>query len=55
MSKFVKATVALMIVSIIGKVLGFGRELVLGTTYGISNYSDIYIATLNIPAVIFWL
>ena len=43
MSKIVKATVGLMVVTIISKLLGFMREIVLGSTYGATFYSDIYI------------
>ena len=53
MSKVAKATIGLMIVTMISKVLGLGRELVLGTMYGASNYSDIYITTLNITQTLF--
>lgn len=53
MSKVAKATVALMIATILAKVLGFGRELVLASAYGTSMYSDAYITAMNIPLVIF--
>ena len=53
MSKIAKATIGLMIVTMLSKVLGFGRELVLGATYGTSIYSDIYITSINIPTVVF--
>lgn len=53
MSKVAKATVGLMIATIIAKVLGFGRELVLASSYGASMYSDAYITAMNIPIVIF--
>lgn len=53
MNKTAKATIGLMIVTILSKVLGFGRELVLGSTYGASQYSDIYITALSIPTIIF--
>ena len=53
MSKVAKATVGLMIATIIAKVLGFGRELVLASSYGTSMYSDAYLTAMNIPIVIF--
>lgn len=53
MSKVVKSTIVLMISTIIAKVLGFGRELVLASSYGASMYSDAYITAMNIPVVIF--
>lgn len=53
MSNVAKATIGLMIVTMISKVLGLGRELVLGSMYGASSYSDIYITTLNITMALF--
>lgn len=53
MSKIAKATFSLMIITMLSKVLGFARELVLGATYGASGYSDIYIIAMNIPSVLF--
>ncbi|MCH1960632.1 murein biosynthesis integral membrane protein MurJ [Romboutsia hominis] len=53
MSKVAKATIGLMIATILAKVLGFGRELVLASSYGASMYSDAYITAMNIPLVIF--
>ena len=53
MSKVAKATIGLMIATIIAKVLGFSRELVLASSYGASMYSDAYITAMNIPVVIF--
>ncbi len=38
MSKVAKATIGLMIATIIAKVLGFGRELVLASYYGVSMW-----------------
>lgn len=52
MSKVTKATLGLMIATIIAKVLGFARELVLASAYGVSIYSDAYITAMNIPLVI---
>lgn len=53
MNKVAKATITLMIATILAKVLGFGRELVLASTYGVSMYSDAYLTAMNIPLVIF--
>ncbi len=55
MGKVAKATVALMIVTMFSKVIGFVRELVLGALYGATTYSDIFIASSNIPKVLFTL
>ncbi len=53
MNKIAKTTIVLMIVTIISKFLGFGRELVLGVTYGTTLYSDIFITSMNIPNILF--
>lgn len=53
MSKVAKATVGLMIATILAKILGFGRELVLASSYGASMYSDAYLTAVNIPWVMF--
>ena len=53
MSKIAKSAMYLMIVTILSKILGFGRELVLASSYGASIYSDAYLIALNIPNVIF--
>ena len=53
MSKLARATFGLMIATIIAKILGFGRELVLAAGYGTSIYSDAYVTAMNIPQVIF--
>ena len=55
MGKVAKATVSLMIVTMLSKILGFGRELVLGALYGATVYSDVVIAASNIPKVLFTL
>lgn len=52
MSKMAKSTLTLMIATIIAKILGFDRELVLASGYGASMYSDAYIVAINIPLVI---
>ena len=53
MSKVAKATIGLMLATIIAKVLGFGRELVLAAVYGASMYSYAYLTAMNIPVVLF--
>lgn len=53
MSKIAKATVGLMLATMIAKLLGFARELVIASSYGASMYSDAYITSTNIPIVIF--
>ena len=53
MSKLAKATLGLMIATILAKILGFGRELVLASCYGASMYSDAYLTAMNIPVVLF--
>ena len=53
MSKIAKSAVGLMAATLIAKVLGFGRELVLGSAYGISSYTDAYVIAYNIPIIIF--
>lgn len=53
MSKVAKATIGLMVVTMLSKCLGFGRELVLGATYGATSYSDVYITAMNIPITLF--
>ena len=53
MSKLARATFGLMVATIIAKILGFGRELVLAAGYGASIYSDAYVTAMNIPQVIF--
>ena len=52
MSKVAKATLGLMIATMLAKVLGFGRELILASAYGASIYSDAYITSMNIPLVV---
>lgn len=53
MSKIASATIILMITTILSKILGFCREIVLASVYGASIYSDAYVTALNIPNVIF--
>lgn len=53
MSKVAKATLGLMIVTMISKVLGFGRELVLTYAYGAGTVADVYITSMSIPNILF--
>lgn len=53
MSKMAKATLALMIVTMLSKFLGFGRELVLAAFYGTGTYSQAYISAMSIPSTLF--
>ena len=43
----------IMLMTVISKMLGFGREIVLSYFYGASNISDAYLIALTIPTVIF--
>lgn len=52
MSKIVKTTIILMIITILSKILGFGREIMLGSAYGATQYADAYLVALEIPAII---
>ncbi|MEG2789702.1 MAG: murein biosynthesis integral membrane protein MurJ, partial [Romboutsia sp.] len=53
MSNLAKSAFWLMVVTMLSKVLGFAREIVLGYFYGTSAYSDVYITAMNIPLVVF--
>lgn len=53
MSKLAKATLGLMIVTMLSKFLGFCRELALTYVYGASASSDAYITAMSIPNVLF--
>lgn len=53
MSKVAKATIGLMIVTMLSKVLGFGRELALTYIYGASASADAYITAVSIPTILF--
>ena len=53
MSSIAKSTIVLIIVTMLAKILGFARELVLASSYGASMYSDAYLTAMNIPLVIF--
>ena len=53
MSNLAKSAFWLMVVTMLSKVLGFAREIVLGYFYGTGTYSDVYITAMNIPVVLF--
>lgn len=53
MSKIAKSTIGLMIVTILSKFLGLGRELALTYVYGADAIADVYITALSIPGVLF--
>lgn len=53
MSKAAKATVLLMIVTILSKILGLIRDSALASAYGTGMYSAIYTTANKIPVVLF--
>lgn len=53
MSKVAKNTIMIMAITMLCKLIGFGREIALGSIYGFSNYGGIYLAVVNIPDIIF--
>jgi putative peptidoglycan lipid II flippase len=48
-----KAALSVMIITILSKLLGFGREVVLSYVYGVSAITDVYLISQTIPVVIF--
>lgn len=52
MSKTAKAALWIMIATMLSKVLGFFREVVLAGFYGTDKYADVFLLTLNIPGLI---
>lgn len=48
-----KTAVLLILISIISKIIGFGREIVLAYFYGASDISDAYLISMTIPTIIF--
>lgn len=52
MSKTAKATLWIMVGTMLSKVLGFFREIVLANFYGTSSHADVFLVTLNIPGLI---
>lgn len=53
MNKLVNATIIVIITTLLSKILGFVRELILAFAYGTSIYTDAYLTAMNIPSVIF--
>lgn len=53
MSNLAKATIGLMVVTVVSKLLGFSRELVLASSYGTTTYSDAYLISISIPVTLF--
>ncbi len=48
-----KTALLLMIITVISKIVGFGREITLSYFYGASDISDAFLISLTIPSVIF--
>lgn len=48
-----RTALILMILTIVSKIIGFGREITLSYFYGASGVSDAYLIALTIPAVVF--
>ncbi|MGB5823481.1 MAG: murein biosynthesis integral membrane protein MurJ [Proteocatella sp.] len=48
-----KTAVILMVISVLSKITGLGRDLTLSYIYGASNISDAYLISITIPGVIF--
>lgn len=50
-----KIGIVLILIQIISKIFGFGRELVLSYFYGTSTVSDAYLVAFTIPSILFTL
>ena len=48
-----KTAIAIMLITIISKIFGFVRDIILSYFYGASNVSDAYLISQTIPSVIF--
>ncbi|KAB3529701.1 murein biosynthesis integral membrane protein MurJ [Alkaliphilus serpentinus] len=48
-----KATLIIIILTIVSKLFGFSRDVVLSYFYGASNISDVYLIAYTIPGIIF--
>ena len=48
-----RAALLVMIITILSKFLGFGRDIVLSYVYGASAITDAYLISQTIPAVVF--
>ena len=53
MSNLAKSTLVLIIITMLSKVLGFGRELALTYVHGATAMTDAYITAMSIPGVIY--
>lgn len=53
MSKIAKATLGIMMVTMLSKCLGLGREMVLAAYYSVGDYSQIYLMAMNIVSTLF--
>ena len=47
------ATLQVMIITVVSKLLGFSRELVMSYVFGASSTTDAYLVSQTVPAVIF--
>jgi len=47
-----KTALLVMIITILSKILGFGREMVLSYVYGASAITDAYLISQTIPGVV---
>ena len=52
MPSFKKSAFIFMVITLISKVLGFVREIILASNFGASHVTDAYLTALNIPVVI---
>ena len=48
-----KTALIIMIITLLSKLLGFGRDIVLSYFFGASSVSDAYLISLTVPSVIF--
>ena len=53
MQKTAKFTIILMVTTVLAKLLGFVREMVLAYSFGAGAVSDAYVICFSIPTVIF--
>lgn len=53
MSKFVKASGLIMILSLVSKLLGFARETVIAAVFGATGITDSYLVAYMLPSVLF--
>ena len=53
MSNLASKAAQLILLSLVVKILGFSREMIMAYYYGTSVLVDVYVASMNIPSVIF--